>query len=236
MGGGHRGGVAGREHLPRGPVGAHQLRPSADPVRRGAPGRDRATVVAAGAGRRPAADACRDRHRGIRRARVVAIAAGQNHTCALVTNVGVKCWGENNEGELGDGTTTRRSTPKKISAARNWAAVALGETLLKADGISLAFGGVKALTDISFDVRQHEIRDRHAMRRIDISRERGERPGEQRDRVVRCRRVVDAEVQPVGDPADYEIVVDVLSTISVKSRAALGIIEDSLAGGRFWRT
>ena len=28
----------------------------------------------------------------------------------------------------------------------------------KLDNISLAFGGVKALTDISFDVREHEIR------------------------------------------------------------------------------
>jgi len=34
----------------------------------------------------------------------------------------------------------------------------IGETILKLDRISLAFGGVKALTDISFDVREHEIR------------------------------------------------------------------------------
>jgi branched-chain amino acid transport system ATP-binding protein len=33
----------------------------------------------------------------------------------------------------------------------------IGETLLKADGISLAFGGVKALSDISVDIRRHEI-------------------------------------------------------------------------------
>ena len=33
-----------------------------------------------------------------------------------------------------------------------------GETLLSVDGISLAFGGVKALTDVSFDVRKGEIR------------------------------------------------------------------------------
>jgi branched-chain amino acid transport system ATP-binding protein len=33
----------------------------------------------------------------------------------------------------------------------------IGGTLLKADGISLAFGGVKALTDISFEIREHEI-------------------------------------------------------------------------------
>jgi branched-chain amino acid transport system ATP-binding protein len=33
-----------------------------------------------------------------------------------------------------------------------------GEVILKLDNISLRFGGVKALTDISFDVREHEIR------------------------------------------------------------------------------
>ncbi|HEY6335519.1 MAG TPA: ABC transporter ATP-binding protein [Alphaproteobacteria bacterium] len=35
---------------------------------------------------------------------------------------------------------------------------ALGEVILAVDGISLAFGGVKALTDVSFDVREGEIR------------------------------------------------------------------------------
>ena len=34
----------------------------------------------------------------------------------------------------------------------------IGDTILKLDNISLAFGGVKALTDISFDVREHEVR------------------------------------------------------------------------------
>jgi len=34
----------------------------------------------------------------------------------------------------------------------------IGEVMLKLDNISLSFGGVKALTDISFDVRAHEIR------------------------------------------------------------------------------
>ena len=34
----------------------------------------------------------------------------------------------------------------------------IGDVLLRVDNISLAFGGVKALTDISFDVREHEVR------------------------------------------------------------------------------
>jgi branched-chain amino acid transport system ATP-binding protein len=36
--------------------------------------------------------------------------------------------------------------------------VARGDVLLKVDNVSLAFGGVKAVTDISFDVRKGEIR------------------------------------------------------------------------------
>jgi branched-chain amino acid transport system ATP-binding protein len=34
----------------------------------------------------------------------------------------------------------------------------VGEVILAVEGVSLAFGGVKALTDVSFDVREHEIR------------------------------------------------------------------------------
>jgi len=34
----------------------------------------------------------------------------------------------------------------------------IGEVILKSDNISLSFGGVKALTDVSFDVREHEVR------------------------------------------------------------------------------
>ena len=35
---------------------------------------------------------------------------------------------------------------------------AIGEVLLAVDGVSLAFGGVKALNGVSFDVRSHEVR------------------------------------------------------------------------------
>ncbi len=34
----------------------------------------------------------------------------------------------------------------------------MGETLLAVDGVSLAFGGVKAISDVSFDIRKGEIR------------------------------------------------------------------------------
>ena len=34
----------------------------------------------------------------------------------------------------------------------------IGDVVLAVQNISLSFGGVKALTDISFDVREHEVR------------------------------------------------------------------------------
>ena len=46
---------------------------------------------------------------------VTAVSAGGNHTCAVMDSGGVRCWGANSSGEVGDGSTTARSQPVDVS-------------------------------------------------------------------------------------------------------------------------
>jgi alpha-tubulin suppressor-like RCC1 family protein len=59
---------------------------------------------------------------------VIAIAAGGEHSCALVTGGGVKCWGRNLEGQLGDGTNSQRDEPVGVEGLGSGVvAIATGE-------------------------------------------------------------------------------------------------------------
>jgi alpha-tubulin suppressor-like RCC1 family protein len=42
-------------------------------------------------------------------------AGGAGQICALMTSSGIKCWGRNDFGQIGDGTTTQRPTPVDVS-------------------------------------------------------------------------------------------------------------------------
>jgi len=43
------------------------------------------------------------------------IALGSSHSCAVLDDGKVMCWGSNDYGQLGDGTTTSRTTPVEVS-------------------------------------------------------------------------------------------------------------------------
>lgn len=58
---------------------------------------------------------------------VKAIASGDSwHTCALVGDGSVRCWGYNNAGEIGDGTKIDRSTPVAVVGLTGVAALSVG--------------------------------------------------------------------------------------------------------------
>jgi hypothetical protein len=44
---------------------------------------------------------------------VIAVAAGDKHTCVVLTGGGVRCWGVNYLGAIGDGTMVDRDTPTR---------------------------------------------------------------------------------------------------------------------------
>jgi alpha-tubulin suppressor-like RCC1 family protein len=45
---------------------------------------------------------------------IASIAAGTSHTCAITSVGEAWCWGNNDHGQLGDGTTTDRAMPMRV--------------------------------------------------------------------------------------------------------------------------
>lgn len=57
---------------------------------------------------------------------ILAIEAGDSHTCALVADGRVMCWGLNEDGQLGDGSNENRSTPVEVAGLSDATAISAG--------------------------------------------------------------------------------------------------------------
>lgn len=86
---------------------------------------------------------------------VIDIEAGIAHTCALLASGKVKCWGANESGQLGDGSTTRRLIPVDVlELPLNVTAIAAGKTLTCA----IMAGAVKCWGNLSYQASAFQVK------------------------------------------------------------------------------
>ncbi len=71
------------------------------------------------------------------------VAVGPTHSCAVKSDGTVACWGSNTDGQLGDGSTTIRTTPVAVAGLASAVMVRLGQLhscALKSDGTVHCWG------------------------------------------------------------------------------------------------
>jgi len=78
---------------------------------------------------------------------VISIAAGVSHTCALISDGTIKCWGGNWKGQLGNGSTIGSPSPVTVEGISDGRAIAAGSGETCA---SLSSGDVKCWGDNHF--------------------------------------------------------------------------------------
>lgn len=74
---------------------------------------------------------------------VIAIAAGRHHSCAVMANGTVKCWGSNAQGQVGDGSLDDRAGPVEVSGLTGVKAIDAGDShtcAVTADGSVYCWG------------------------------------------------------------------------------------------------
>ena len=71
-------------------------------------------------------DVCADAACSSALSNVASIAAGGSHSCAVLDDGTVACWGNNEDGQLGDGLTEGTTTPVAVSGLTDVAAISLG--------------------------------------------------------------------------------------------------------------
>lgn len=73
---------------------------------------------------------------------VASIDSGNGHACAVTVSGGLKCWGRNDRGQLGDGTTSDSATPVDVSGLTSGVASAAAGSLEHTCALTTS-GGVK---------------------------------------------------------------------------------------------
>jgi alpha-tubulin suppressor-like RCC1 family protein len=74
---------------------------------------------------------------------IIAISSGRFHSCALTSSSTVYCWGDNENGELGDGTIISKSYPVQAGTIANATTINVGEyhsCSVLSDGTGMCWG------------------------------------------------------------------------------------------------